>query len=241
MIEEGAGPLERGASRWPGYERFHVVRNSFHRMGADRGGLLLIGAVGVATLVLGLGAGALLNLYLVATNDPLVHELRTVLSFKSAILGDGLVLPLVNMLATAYILKHRQRVSRYLVFAAVTFGSVVTAYVHVIQATNDLVNWSMPTAWHWNGVGLLHAVYMLAVVSLLWLFLLVVIKVAERPTAVPREASLVVAGVIFFLFLLRTDYLSAQLNWLPTLQGGYRERASLAIAASLEAIGVATR
>jgi hypothetical protein len=78
-------------------------------------------------------------------------------------------------------------------------------------------------------------------VSWLWLFLLVVIKVAKRPTAIPREARIALVGVLLFLFLLRLDYLPAELRWLPSSESAYRERAGLAIAHSLEAIGVAPR
>lgn len=241
MLDEEARPLlrtMRGVGlEWPGT----TLRRWAERYPTEDDGRLLVLLAGLATLFFGLLASALLNLYLVAANDPVVHELRTVLSYRSALLGDGLVLPIVNMAATSYLVKQRRRIGKRMALAALTLGAALTAYVHVVQAANELVNWSMPTPWHWNGVGALHAVYMFAVVSWLWLFLLVVIRVLDRPTAIPREARVVLAGVLVFLFLLRLDYVSAELRWLPAIESGYRERASSAIAASLEAIGVATR
>ncbi len=241
MLDEEARPLPRHSSSfrvapWRGL----LARRSDY-LNAEQDARPVVLAVGVATLFFGFLASLLVNLYLVATNDPVVHELRTVLSFKSAILGDGFVLPLLNMAAASYLFKHRQGASRSRVVAALLLGGVVTAYVHIVQAANELVNWSMPTPWHWNGLGLLHAAYMFAVVSLLWLFLLVVIKVADRPTTFLREARVVLAGVLLFLFLLRLDYVSTELSWLPSGESAYRERAGSAIAASLEAIGIGPR
>jgi len=201
----------------------------------------IVVGVGLATLVFGLLAGALLNLLLVARGDPVVHELRTTLSYRSAIFGDGLVLPVVNMAATSYLARHRRAFGWMLILMAFVLGAAITGYFHVMQATNDLVNWSMPMPWHWNSIGVMHGLYMFAVVSWLWLFLLVVIRVAERPTAVPREAAIVFAGVLLFLFLLRLDYRSAELQLVPPVEVHYPERATSAIAASLEAIGVAPR
>jgi len=202
--------------------------------------ILVIGA-GIATLVFGLLIGALLNLYLVATGDPMVQQTRTILSYRSAILGDGLVLPVVNMAATSYLARQRRHLGKNLVLAALLLGAALTLYVHGMQAASELVNWGMPTPWHWNGVGLLHAVYMLTVVSWLLLFLLVVVKVADRPTAVPREAGIVLVGVAVFLFLLRLDYRSSELQWMPSVTTIRAELTELRRGSPFEAIGVAPR
>jgi len=203
-------------------------------------GRLVLG-VGAATVLFGLALGALLNLVLMARGDPIVHDLRATLSYRSALFGDGLVLPIVNMAATSYLTKHRPAFGRSLVLVAVVLGAAITGYFHVVQATNDLVNWSMPAPWHWNGVGAIHALYMFAVISWLWLFLLVVIKVAERPTALPREAAVVFTGVVLFLWLLDLDYRPSDVQLVPTMQADYRQRATSVIATSLEAIGVPAR
>lgn len=241
MLDEDARPLLRHPPTFSREWWRCLLTREVDRLARDQDARRLVLAVGVATLFFGFLASLLVNLYLVAANDPVVHELRTVLSFKSAILGDGFVLPLVNMAATSYLVKRRRDAGKGTIVTALLLGAAVTVYVHVVQAANELVNWSMPTPWHWNGLGLLHAAYMFAVVSLLWLFLLVVINVAERPTAILREARVVLAGVFLFLFLLRLDYVSAELSWLPSVESAYRERAGSAIAASLEAIGIGPR
>ena len=241
ILDEEARPLLRHEPAFGPGSWYVALGRSAARLTVEEDARLLVLAAGLATLFFGFLASALLNLYLVAVNDPIVSELRTVLSYRSAILGDGLVLPLVNMTATSYLLRQRRHVGARMVLAALMLGAGLTTYVHVMQAANDLVNWSMPTPWHWNGIGAMHALYMFSVVSLLWLFLLVVIKVGERPSAIPREARMVLAGIVVFFFLLRWDYVSVELRWLPPVEPSYSERASSAIAATLEAIGVAPR
>jgi hypothetical protein len=193
-----------------------VRREDEDRPSEDDARLLVLGA-GAATLVFGLLVGALVNMYLVAADDPMVHQLRTTLSYRSAIFGDGLLLPIVNMAAMSYLVRQRRLIRRRTVLAAVLLGAALTAYVHVMQAANELVNWAMPTPWHWNAVGGLHALYMFVVVSWILLFLLVVLKVVDRPGAIPREAAIVLVGVVLFLFLLRLDYRSVELQWMPSI------------------------
>lgn len=241
MFDQGARPLPSTQSlfslaRW----RAELRRRAGYLNPDEDARILVIGA-GLATFVFGLLLGALLNLYLVAADDPMVHQLRMILSYRSAILGDGLVLPVVNMAATSYLVRQRRHVGKSFILAALLLGAAVTGYLHVMQAANGLVNWAMPTPWHWNSVGVLHALYMLAVVSWLLLFLLVVLKVAERPTAMPREAGIVLVGVIVFLFLLRLDYRSAELQWAPSADEFRGDFGGLARGSPLEALGVAAR
>jgi hypothetical protein len=168
--------------------------------------------VGLATYICGFLAGALVNLYLLAVHHPLVDQFRSTLSYGSAIIGDGFLLPVVNMIVASFIVRRRDDVTPGTVRFAVALGIAETAYFHVSQAVNGIVNWTMPTPWHWNILGLWHAMYMLAVTTWLWLFLLVVIKTTRRERAVPVEAAIVLLGVAAFFVLLRLDYIAVDLQ-----------------------------
>lgn len=172
------------------------------------GKVYLILGVGFATFFFGFAAGAFLNLYLLAIDSPLVSHLRSSLSFKSAIFGDGIVLPIVNMIAMAFILKHAKAVKKNIVNLALFSGFFVTLYFHVNQATQGLVNWAMPTPWHWNILGAWHAAYMFSVASFLSVFYLVLFKIAKRQKTIPKEFLFVTAGIMVFCVLLRLDYIS---------------------------------
>lgn len=169
---------------------------------------VVIGLVGFATFFFGFWAGALLNLYLLAIDHPLVLEFRSSLSYKSAILGDGILLPIINMVAIAFILKHGEYIGRKLLEFALVIGMGITVWFHVNQAMQGLVNWAMPSPWQWNILGLWHAIYMFSVISLLSLFYLVSIKIMKQEKDIPIQAFVVSLGIALFFLLLRLDYVA---------------------------------
>lgn len=179
----------------------------------------IVASVGFATFFFGFLAGALLNLYLLAIHHPLVTQLRASLSYKSAIIGDGILLPIVNMIAVSFLLRNWEHATKKTVRAALVAGWAVTAWFHINQAALNAVNWAMPAPWHWNILGLWHAIYMFSVSSLLSLFGLVVMRVVRAEWEVPKETVFVTIGIVIFFFLLRLDYLSFNLvSLIPMLQ-----------------------
>ncbi|MBI2595743.1 hypothetical protein HYW46_03350 [Candidatus Daviesbacteria bacterium] len=166
----------------------------------------IIIAVGAATFFFGFGAGALYNYYLILTNSPIVSTLRTSLTFKSAIFGDGIILPIINMTAAYFLIKNRKyRTKTILVYSFIS-GFVVLAYFHITQAVKGLVNWAMPSPWHWNLLGLWHAIYMYSVASFISYFYFTSIKSAIKEKKIPLQLILVTIGMITFFILLDLDY-----------------------------------
>lgn len=172
----------------------------------------IILGVGFTTFFFGFALGALLNLYLLLTHSQLFLGLRTALTFKSTIFGDGIILPIITMIASSYLLKRLNLVRKTTIQSAVFLGIVITIYFHIAQAVLGLVNWSMPIPWRWNAIGAFHAFYMLSVASFLSLFYIVGAKVVKKEKRLPREVLIVSVGVIIFLVLLRLDYLPVSLS-----------------------------
>ena len=170
---------------------------------------VVIAAVGFVTFFFGFGAGALLNLYLLASNHPLVTEFRSTLTYTSAVIGDGVLLPLVNMVAVAFLLKNARYIGKELFQGALLLGIAITVWFHVSQAVQGLINWAMPTPWHWNILGFWHAIYMFSVASLLSLFYLISIKVMKEEKEVSMQVMVVTAGLLAFFILLHLDYPSS--------------------------------
>lgn len=178
----------------------------------------IVVATGFLTFFFGFGAGAILNFYLLAINNPLVTEYRSVLTYSSAILGDGIILPIINMVAMAYFLKNREYLVVTTLRLALVVGLVITLYFNISQAVNGIVNWAMPQPWQWNFIGLWHAIYMLLVASFLSLFYLVTIRVLAREKELPSSVLLVTLGLVIFFLLLRLDYISLDLTqFIPRL------------------------
>lgn len=172
----------------------------------------LVVAIGFLTFFFGFGAGAILNFYLLAINHSLATEYRSVLTYGSAILGDGIILPIVNMVATTFFLNNREYLTTITLRLALVAGLVITLYFNINQATSGIINWAMPIPWHWNAIGLWHGLYMFSVASFLSLFYLVSIRFIAKEKELPRQVFIVTLGLIIFFILLRLDYITVDLT-----------------------------
>jgi hypothetical protein len=168
-------------------------------------------ATALATFFFGFGAGAALNLYLIAVKSPFLNELRGSLDYKSSIFGDGILLPAVNVLVVATLRDHRALVNPVTLLVALGLGLAATAYFHIVQAVRGIVNWAMPKPWRWNILGLWHAIYMLSVATLLSLFYVSAIAGAfgDDPFGW-GPVGLVTVGIVAFFALLRLDYVTVK-------------------------------
>lgn len=166
----------------------------------------VIVGVGLSTFLFGFGAGAILNIYLLAIKSPLVLNFRGSLNFISSIFGDGIILPIVNMLVVAFLLENRKFVNKLTIILGLISGLLITIYFHAVQGMGRLANWSMPTPWHWNFLGFWHAVYMLSVTSLLSLYFIVFVKHIKKNHKISKESVFIILGIIIFFMLLKFDY-----------------------------------
>src|SRR6267142_6938016 len=92
---------------------------------------LLLALVFVATAFLGFFVQALGNVYLRWRADPLVTEYRATLSYTSAVIGDGVLIPLVNVFMTSQLALWRRRPIVREIAGAILGGALITAFVHL--------------------------------------------------------------------------------------------------------------
>jgi len=166
----------------------------------------LVFLAGFLTFLFGFAIPALFNLYLISTASPLVVNFRGSLSFISSNLGDGIILPLVNMIIVFFLVANKDLIDKRKVLLGLFFGLLITLYFHTNQAALGLINWSMPKPWHWNFLGYFHALYMFFVSSLISLYFLVVIKDIRNNKKFPKSAFAAAIGIVVFLILLTLDY-----------------------------------
>ncbi len=172
----------------------------------------IIASIGLATFVFGFMAGAIFNYYLILIHSPLIVNFRASLDYKSSIFGDGVVIPIINMVAVYFILENKEFLRRRVLRNAILLGFLITIYFHINQAARGLVNWAMPVPWQWNTLGVFHAIYMFLAASFISLFYLILIKYVRRNKTLPKEALVVTLGIIIFLILLRLDYIAVNLS-----------------------------
>jgi hypothetical protein len=173
----------------------------------ERRWLLLMGVFTV-TLVFGFAIQALGSAYLRWIADPIVLQYRTTLSYTSALLGDAILLPLVNVFMAAQLWDWRRRPRLSEVVLSLLSGAAITVGVHLYQAANELLNWTMMAPYSWTGLGYIHAAFMFSELSCVIFFWGQVGLVArDQPRAIfSRRVLLVILCSLVFLRLVLGDY-----------------------------------
>lgn len=169
---------------------------------------LLLALVYLATFVFGFVTQAAGSAYLRWLDDPVVHQYRTTLSYTSALVGDAFLVPLANVFMTGQLTEWRRRPRLREVAAAVIAGGVLTLVVHLYQAANALINWTMMSPYAWTPLGYVHAAFMFAELSFVLFFWGQVGLVGrEQPRAIfSRRIAFVILCTLVFVRLLLGDY-----------------------------------
>jgi hypothetical protein len=120
-------------------------------------------------------------------------------------------LPITNMLMVAFLLRRKRYLAKRIRVFGVLGGLIITAYFHITQALEGIVNWAMPSPWHWNALGVWHFFYMLSVTTLISTFYITSFVVMRAEKRIPRVVFLVSVGIFIFLVLLRVDYINVKI------------------------------
>src|SRR5437773_11580577 len=118
---------------------------------------LLLASVFAATVFFGFIVQAVGNVYLNWRADPIVSEYRTTLTYTSAVIGDGLLIPLANVFITSQLVAWRRRPRAAEIVGAVLGAGAVSVGVHPCLAVSALLNWAMVKSFHWSPPGFFHA------------------------------------------------------------------------------------
>jgi len=91
---------------------------------------------------------------------------------------------------------------------AIVVLALITIFLHLYQAANALLNWTMMQPYRWTGLGYEHAAFMWAQIGLVLFFWgQVAIVAKENPRAILSHRILIVALCgLAFLRLVFTDY-----------------------------------
>jgi hypothetical protein len=169
---------------------------------------LLLGTVFLLTCFFGFLVQAGGSIWLRWNADPIAANYRTTLSYTSALIGDAVLIPLVNVLIVSQLLTWRRRPRPHEITWAVLGSAIITGFLHLYQAANALLNWTMVQPYRWSGIGYEHAAFMFAEISLVLFFWGQVALVArEHPRAIrSHRVGLIVLCGLAFLRLVFGDY-----------------------------------
>jgi hypothetical protein len=169
---------------------------------------LLLALVFFATWVFGFLIQAAGSVWLRWNDDPIASNYRTTLSYTSALIGDGILIPFVNMFIVGQLMAWRRRPRGAEIAAALLAGALVTSIVHLYQAANALLNWTMTQPYRWTGLGYEHAAFMWGEVSLVLFFWgqVALVTRENRRAILSHRIWLVLLCGLAFLRLVFTDY-----------------------------------
>ncbi|MEO8285606.1 MAG: hypothetical protein ABI670_04165 [Chloroflexota bacterium] len=173
---------------------------------ADTG---LLAATALTTFVAALGVSGGTNVVMHFTGNKLIKEHRPTLTFRSAIFGDGVLLPIISTLMMKSFVQWKPRMGSRASLASIVGGSALSLVFHIGQGRGGLVNWTMTRPWRWNLLGYYHFVYMSTQFSYMMLYLMLLAgKLPKGEIDAGQKRDLTIIGVCLGLFalLLVTDY-----------------------------------
>lgn len=165
------------------------------------------GFVGFLTWLLAFGYQIVFYFFYATFERTVITGRETVFSYSSGIVGDGFLVPITNVLAFLVIKKLEYRTNRYYLSLACGMGMVFTFAAHYLQAALALTNWSMPTPFHWSGVGVFHFFFMLTETSFLF-YVLVLVFYKYKKLLADNEALLYLGLTILVLLAFGGTFLA---------------------------------
>src|SRR5207244_6547901 len=121
---------------------------------------------------------------------------------------ESVLIPLLNLFIVGRLRAWPRRPRAAEVAVAFLASALVTVFLHLNQAANALLNWTMMQPYRWTGIGYEHAAFMWAEIGLVLFFWgQVALVVKENPRAILTHRILLIALCgLAFLRLVFTDY-----------------------------------
>lgn len=169
----------------------------------------LMGVTALATFAAALGVSGGTNVWMIVTKNRLIKEHRPTLTFRSAIFGDGIILPFINCIMMRQFKRWKPRLSARTALAPIVGGSAISLLFHIAQGKGGMVNWTMTKPWRWNLLGYYHFVYMATQFSYMLLYFTQLAGRVRREGLTgeqKRDLAIIAANLVAFGVLLQTDY-----------------------------------
>lgn len=169
---------------------------------------LLMATAGI-TFAAALGVSGGTNVWMLITDHDLIKKHRATLTFRSAIFGDGMILPFINSVMMKSFTRWKPRLSARTGLVPIIGGSAISLMFHIAQGRGGMVNWTMTRPWKWNLLGYYHFVYMATQFSYMLLYFT---QLAGRwpkgqiTADQKRDLAIIAANLGAFGLLLYTDY-----------------------------------
>lgn len=170
---------------------------------------LTLATTAVVTFLAALGVSGGTNLVMMATNDPIIKEHKPTLAFASAWIGDGILLPIINVLMMMAFRRWGTRIGRRNSAVALVAGFSLMGVFQVVQGMQGMTNYTMPVPWKWTWLGYYHMLYMGSQFSFMFFYFIALYHAWQEGKVTTRQKQhlAAIAGMILlFAVLLQFDY-----------------------------------
>lgn len=136
-------------------------------------------------------------------------HLRTVFAYYSGVLGDGILIPGVNVAAFLLLRQLTPGIPWRRLPIYVLLGLATATAAFLMQAKLEIVNWSMPVAYHWSDIGQFHFFVMAAEVAYLYLVLATAVNSwseLRRDSTASRAFAVGWVGLALFAASIALDF-----------------------------------
>lgn len=162
------------------------------------------------TLFFSFGVQSFFYLWYKKYHPEFIKKQKYVFQYISGVVGDGLLVPLVNIFAVSTF-DHIKTfsITGLIIFLTFLGGFLVTYFFHYSQQRFNLTNWTMPKKGVWNLLGLYHAAFMFFESSFLIFTLLIFFQNVRvfGVNAIPNKSMLYAVFVlVIFLLSMIIDY-----------------------------------
>jgi len=134
----------------------------------------------------------------------------TVFSYYSGVIGDGLLIPAVNVAGFVMLRQLSPGIPWRRLPIYILLGIATATAAFLMQARLGLVNWSMPTPFRWSDIGQFHFFVMSAEISFLYVVLATAINnwgALRADSYARRGFALGWLGLALFGASLAADYI----------------------------------
>lgn len=138
------------------------------------------------------------------SRDPLIETYKTVVNYRSGVIGDGILIPAINIFAYwNVVINKRPDLYVNVVPASLIIGFTVTFLFHFGQQYFSLTNWTMPKVGKWNSLGLYHSIFMFCESSFLaYVVLNHILFTSIEYTGVKLFMPITYASYLLFVFFI---------------------------------------
>ncbi len=140
---------------------------------------------------------------------------RTLLDYYTGYIGDGMILPVLNVLIYLLLVSINFKPGALLVIFSLAIGVITDVVLHYFQGKKELTNWSMSKPYKWNFAGYWHMVsfpIQIGYISLFWSTLFLDFhRIIESPASIIFVlGAFGLMALFIFLFIIDYAFVEAQ-------------------------------